>query len=154
MSGEGPQDACRHRAPVPASVEREVLPPVGIPRSRDRGKVGRVGQDPVEAPQASGEVGPDGLDGQPLRLGSATECRHGGRIDVGRNHPMRVRPGSLEGGQSAPAADLEHLVPPTAPSEARQQPAVFPDGIHRDPVHRARMRHVSRSGERRVPKSS
>jgi len=37
------------------------VPRVGVPFLGTRGKVGRVGDDPVEAAEPSGEIGPDGL---------------------------------------------------------------------------------------------
>lgn len=154
MRREVPEDPSRHCAAVPSSVEGQVLPGVGVPVLGKGLKIRGIREDPVEPPNAAGQVRPDDLDGKAFRSGPASERGESRWVEVRRDDPEGVGSGSLQGGESPSAADLEHPQSTAALGEAGQQPAVLPDGIHRYLPLRARMRHDSRSGDRRVPKSS
>lgn len=133
MLGELPDEARGDPAAVPATVERKVLPSVGVALLGTGRKVRRVREDPVEPSETPGQVGPDERQVDPFRPGRSAEPPKRVGVQVGRHDagaPARGR----ERDQPRPSAYLEDERPRSDLGERLQEIGVLPGRVDRLPA--------------------
>ncbi len=106
MVAEVGEDPSRDRKAVPPAVQGEVRPGVRVPLRRAGREVRRVGEDPLEPSQPSGQVRSDDGDREPMRARRMREPSEGRRVSVGRDD-RPAGPGRGEAEFPAAAPDLE-----------------------------------------------
>ena len=109
---------------VRASIQREVVPPVGVALLGPGRQVRRVAQEPLEPPNAPRELGPDGGEVEPFRSGLRAQPSKRVGVPVGSDDP---RPSSCgrEGREPDSGSDLKEEGARRYPGERKQEQRVL-----------------------------